>query len=61
MLSKSFSFQFVKRKFSHTSSAYARKAPKEEFNNNMFATRKRTADPFDRQIYKSFDIKMIDN
>ena len=48
--SKSFVVQYAKRNFSNTNLNYARRAPEEEFNNNAFATRKRTADPFDRQL-----------
>ena len=48
--SKSFVIQYAKRNFSNTNLNYARRAPEEEFNNNAFATRKRTADPFDRQL-----------
>ena len=36
------------RTFSLTSQAAARRPPKEEFNNNIRRTRKKTADPFDR-------------
>lgn len=37
-----------KRQFSLTSAQLARKPPKEEHQNNIFQTRKRTSDPFDR-------------
>jgi hypothetical protein len=37
-----------KRHFSLASLSFARKPPKEEFNNNMFRTRKKTSEPFDR-------------
>ena len=38
----------LKRQFSKTSSLEMRRPPKEEYENNVFHTRKKTADPFDR-------------
>ena len=38
----------AKRTFSFTCVAEARKPPREEYENNMRHTRKKTADPFDR-------------
>lgn len=39
----------LKRSVSTTGKSLARKPPKEEYRNNFFQTRKRTADPFDRR------------
>jgi hypothetical protein len=36
------------RNFSWSTIAKARRPPKEEYENNIFHTRKKTADPFDK-------------
>ncbi|RMZ93215.1 39S ribosomal mitochondrial [Brachionus plicatilis] len=41
--------KILKRSISTTGASLARKPPKEEYSNNFFHTRKRTADPFDRR------------
>ncbi|CAF0984077.1 unnamed protein product [Brachionus calyciflorus] len=39
----------LKRQFNVSSVSLGRKPPKEEYKNNIFQTRKRTSDPFDRR------------
>jgi len=41
-------FKILRRNFNLSSISNARRPPKEEYENNIYHTRKTTADPFDR-------------
>ncbi len=47
------------RSFSYSSVLAMRRPPKEEYDNNGFKTRKRTADPFDRSVYLTPKIQKL--